>query len=76
MGYGEIAGILSVQALLAGFGGWLGKVWAERIAREESAVLQRQIDKLKVALDIASHISKAQYDVEFKIYRELWEKML
>jgi cytochrome c556 len=71
MNYGEISGILSLQAVLAALAGWLGKIFAERIARQEVAELQAQINRLQARLQVSS-----RYELELNICRDVWEKLL
>lgn len=65
---------------------WLGKIWANRIFEDERARHQKDIENLKSELskelgriskiqDKALHISKSQYDNEYRIYKEVWGKM-
>lgn len=62
MDIGDFAGLLSLQAVLAFFAGWLGKVWAERIARNEQAKLS---ERLKV---VESELEKqaVEHEVQFR----------
>jgi len=73
---GDFAGVLSLQVILSGLAAWLGKVCAERIARREQANLSERLRRVEAALDAAAHVTKAQYEREFEIYRDLWDKML
>lgn len=76
MTIGEFAGLLSLQAVLAALAGWLGKVWAERVARTEQARLTERLTRLESSLEAVTHIHKAQYEKEFQIYCDLWIKLL
>jgi len=35
-----------------------------------------EVERLKAGLDRATHVSKQQFDVEFAIYRDVWEKLV
>lgn len=35
-----------------------------------------EVERLKAGLDRATHASKLQFDAEFAIYREIWEKLV
>lgn len=35
-----------------------------------------EVERLKAGLDRATHASKQQFDAEFTIYREIWEKLV
>lgn len=65
---------------------WLGKVWANRILEKEKKEHQLEIEnyKSKLALELnnfnslnekALHITNIQYDKEFEIYQNIWEKL-
>lgn len=60
-----------------GLGTWIGKVWADRIARSEQAQLQRGNDLLKSQLDSERErnhiIFSKRFELEFELYRRLWE---
>ncbi len=81
--------ILSVGGagvIILGLSSWLGKVWANRILESEKKQHQIEIEEYKSELtksinelnarnDKALYISKVQYDTEFNIYKEIWEKL-
>lgn len=73
-------------AIVMALSSWLGKVWANRILEAEKAAHQKEIESYKSELqkeleqlgalqDKALYISKSQYDNEFRIYREIWQKL-
>jgi len=35
-----------------------------------------EVERLKAGLDHANHVSKQQFDAEFGIYREIWDKLI
>lgn len=72
-------------AIVFAFSSWLGKVWASRILEKEKKEHQLEISNYKSKLDLelnrinslnekALYISKVQYDKEFEIYQDIWEK--
>lgn len=87
----EIAGAVLVStgcggAIIFGLSSWLGKVWANRILENEKAEHSKELEKYKKELaeelehvksfnDKALHVSKAQYDNEYRIYTEIWDKL-
>lgn len=73
-------------AIVFALSSWLGKVWANRILEEEKKEHQKEIDDYKSRLSIelsrissnnekAVHTTKTQYDKEFEIYLEIWDKV-
>ena len=76
MNVGEFSGLLSLQVVLSGLAAWLGKVWAERIASGEQAKLDERLRCIEASLEAVTHVTKAQFETEFEIYRELWDRML
>lgn len=87
----KVAGALIVSiggsgAILFGLSSWLGKVWANRILETEKKKFAMEIEKYKSKLnkeiniansiiDKAVYVTKLQYDKEFSIYLEIWEKL-
>lgn len=81
-----ITGLGGGGAIVFGLSSWIGKVWANRILEKEKAEHSKEIEHYKSELnkelqrvnaiqDKALYISKAQYDNEYRIYQEIWEKM-
>lgn len=73
-------------AIVFALSSWLGKVWASRILENEKKGHQLEIEKYKSELVLelnkinslnekAVHITKIQYDKEFEIYQDIWEKL-
>lgn len=69
-----------------GLSSWLGKVWANRIMEKERLEFTQQLEdyKSKLAQELdyvgaiqnkALYISKSQYDNEYRIYQEIWDKL-
>lgn len=77
-----------IAAFVAGFIGAYVKEKGKSVAtREDIQDITRkielikneftaEIERLKAGLDRATHASKQQFDVEFTIYREIWEKLV
>lgn len=81
-----IASVGGSSVIILGLSSWLGKVWANRILENEKAAhdkelqgyrskLEQELSKMEVFQEKALYISKAQYDNEYSIYREIWETM-
>ena len=85
----KVAGGVSV--LVAALSAFLGKIWIERIANRERqrsdeklARLQSQLDKqgdeLRAKLDVGVQrtvlVDKVQFEHEYEIYRQAWERMV
>lgn len=73
-------------AIVVGISSWLGKVWANRILENQKAEhqkeiegykseLQKELERLNAIQDKALYISKVQYDNEYRIYQEIWQKL-
>lgn len=73
--------------VISGLATILGKIWVGRILSREKAAhdaglkkLQAQLEAtnqlLKSELDKGLHIHKVQFEKEFKIYEELWSKLV
>jgi hypothetical protein len=70
-----VLGMVSVQALFAGLAGWIGGLISDKMRQGRQAELDARIRHLESALETARHIHRAQFDREFEIYRELWERL-
>lgn len=81
----KIAGGTAV--IISGLGGFLGKLWVQRILATESTInagklqkLQSELDetklKLQAELDRGLFVHKVQFEKEFKIYEELWSSLI
>ena len=84
----EVAGAMIFSlgggaAIVFALSSWLGKVWANRILEKEKAEhskeieyykseLNKELNRINAMQDKALHISKGQYDYEYKIYQEIW----
>jgi hypothetical protein len=74
-----IAAFGTSQVVLAALVGWLGKVWLERISRNEKskidAFLQAQKSSLDTGAAFVQHVGKARFDMEVRVYGELWNAL-
>ena len=50
---------------------WLGKVWADRLMRRETAKFREELERLTKQLERKNYVSKVRFDAEFAIYRDL-----
>ncbi|MGB7816491.1 MAG: hypothetical protein WBL28_09105 [Methylotenera sp.] len=60
-------------ALVLALSSWLGKVWANRILEKEKLKYSEMLANFAQRLDFQLHSSKAVFDAEFQVYRELWD---
>jgi hypothetical protein len=66
-----------LAALIAGFFGSYIREKGKNVAtREDIEDITRKVESIKHELDRATHASKQQFDAEFIIYREIWEKLV
>lgn len=81
-----IASIGGSSVIILGLSSWLGKVWANRILQDEikkhtleiedfKGKLNKEIAVANSIIDKSTHVTKLQYDKEFSIYIEIWEKL-
>ena len=81
-----IAGLGGGGAIVWALSSLIGKVWANKILEKEKAEyakdieyykseLNKEVQRINAIQDKALYISKAQYDNEYHIYQEIWEKM-
>lgn len=81
-----VASVGGAGVIIVGLSSWLGKVWANRLLEDEKAAhnkeleeykerLQEQLGRVEAINEKALYISKAQFDNEYKIYSEIWDKM-
>lgn len=72
------------SGIVLGFSSWFGKIWANKLMENEKAKHNKEIEELKAELqdninkssalnDKYLHVSKSQYDNEYRIYQEIWE---
>ncbi|MCM3487906.1 hypothetical protein M3689_01150 [Alkalihalophilus marmarensis] len=72
--------------ILLGLSSWLGKIWASRILEKEKkehileiedykSKLQANVNRANSIIDKSVFVTKLQYDKEFSIYLEIWEKL-
>ena len=61
--------------LLLGLGAWLGKVWASRIAEAEKAFYAKELEQLKLALDLRRRQQERVSEAQFKLYSDVWSAL-
>ena len=64
-----------IMVALSGLAAWLGQVWATRISRKESAVLEKDLEELKTDLEKNITIHKIQFEKEFEVYLDLSKRI-
>jgi hypothetical protein len=56
---------------------WLGKLWSTRVLQREQAQLKHELEmkiaELNAVNESKIHVSKIQFEKEFKSYAELWD---
>ncbi len=77
-------------AIVLALSAWLGKVWANKILESDRARYQKEIEELRAKyrreveeklellrdrLEKGQFVHKVQFETEFRIYRELWQKL-
>jgi len=84
--FAVIMSIGGAGIFLVGLSSWLGKIWANRILGKEKLEHQKVIEEYKSKLETelskvytrnenATYITKAQFDKEFEIYINIWNKL-
>jgi len=75
-----IGGGITATAIIMFLSSWLGKVWANRILEQDKAKYRIQVDTLLQDLRTRGSkelfVHKLQFEKEFEVYKELWEKVL
>jgi hypothetical protein len=87
----QLAGAIIISfggssVILLGLSNWLGKLWTKRIFEKEKqkfaieiegykAKLNKEINMLNSMIEKASYVTKLQYEKEFSIYQDIWEKL-
>lgn len=85
-----LTGIVSVgglSAIIMGLASWIGKIWSNNLIEKYKIKLDKEIEKYKSEINIklnkidkieekALYISKVNYDNEYKIYMEIWHKLI
>ncbi|MDF0642523.1 MAG: hypothetical protein P0111_00715 [Nitrospira sp.] len=54
---------------------WLGKVWANRILESDRRRFNEELERLRGELNKAIHVHRVQFETEFKVISEIWEKV-
>ena len=81
-----ITSVGGTGAIVLGLSKWFGGVLANKLLESEKAEhsqelekykneLSEQLNKVKAVSDKELYITKVQYDNEYKIYMEIWEKL-
>jgi hypothetical protein len=69
-----------VSVFVTALGAILGKIWVGRVLNRQVNQLQQKLDstnsRLQAELDKGLHIHRIQFEKEFKIYEELWAKLI
>ena len=75
-----LTAIGGTAVVIAGLSNWLGKVWATRIASEESQKFQLEFDAIKREKDhLFDTLKTASFrysDSQFGLYNELWRSLV
>lgn len=85
-----LTGIVSVgglSAIIMGLASWIGKIWSNNLIEKYKIKLDKEIENYKSEINIklnkidkieekALYISKVNYDNEYKIYMEIWPKLI
>src|SRR4030042_5993789 len=75
-----ISGGITATAIIIGLSSWLGKVWANRILEQDKTKYKIQVDTLLEDLRTKKKkelfVHQLQFEKEFEIYKQLWEKVL
>jgi len=75
-----IGGGITATAIIMLLSSWLGKVWANRILEQDKAKYRTQVDTLLQDLRTREgkelFVHQLQFEKEFEVYKELWEKVL
>lgn len=83
-------GIISVgglSAIIIGLASWIGEIWANNLAEKYKAKIEKEIENYKSEINMklnkldkieekALYISKVNFDNEYKIYMEIWPKLI
>lgn len=73
--------------VISGLAAVLGRIWVGRVLNRENAAHQAQLKNIQAQLDSTNqhlqseldkglHIHRVQFEKEFKIYEELWSKLV
>lgn len=83
VGLAAVGSVAAGGGLVAGVSSWLGKIWAERIAREERRLIEEQLHLLRERSELLLKQMEAQlerqklvfessFKLEFDAYQEIW----
>src|SRR5262245_26311166 len=73
-------------AIVIAAASWLGKVWANRILESDRRRYGEELERvrseletsrrlLQAELDKAVHVHRVQFETEFRVLAEIWEKL-
>jgi len=75
-----VGGGITATVIIISLSSWLGKVWASRILEQDKAKYKIQVDTLLEDLRTKEKkelfVHQLQFEKEFEIYKQLWEKVL
>ena len=74
-------------AIILGLSNWIGKIWMNKFAEKHRVKYERELEVYRTELNArlnkfdklqekALYISKVNYDNEYKIYMEIWQKLI
>ena len=61
--------------LVLGMSTWLGKVWANRILESDRLRFNQELERLRGELEKTTHVHRIQFEAEFKLLSDIWEKV-
>jgi len=70
-----LAGIGGATVIVAGLGAWLGKVWSGRIAEREKHLHAKEIELLKVQVELEKKQASRNDDAQFSLYTTVWKHL-
>lgn len=65
-----------VTSVLLGLGGFLGKIWINRIREKDRKIYEREIGSIKKTLEMTLHADKSIFEKEFGACEETWNSLL
>lgn len=70
-----IASIGGGGLIVLGMSTWLGKVWASRILESDRRRFSEELERIRGELEKTIHAHRIQFETEFKVLSEIWEKV-
>ena len=82
-----IVSIGGTGAIILGISNWIGKIWLNKFAEKHRVKYEKELEVYRTELNArltkldkieekALYISKVNYDNEYKIYMEIWPKLI